>query len=343
MRSVRALSTIVMVLAGIGTIGAAGSRSTLVVTSSNTTANELLVFDAAGVLTQAVPTGGDGGGIHDNAGGIAADGNLVAVVNFGSSTVTTFVREGDAFLWRESIPTLSAPVSVVFGKDHLYVLGTSTVESHRTSGDDVDPAPDGSATLTIGDGSAAQVGVTGEALVVTEKSGAVERVALSGSAVAGTTTALALPPQGSDTPFGLATRGSAAYVTIAHSDLVGLLRNGRFTSVVATGQQFPSGPGEHAPCWIAASGPYLFTANSPSHSISRILAAGSLALDAPAAARLDGAPTDIAARQEWLAVLETVATGTQLTQFEIDDRGALTVVAKTPIPSAANGLAIVGR
>jgi hypothetical protein len=331
-----------MVLAGIGIIEAAGSRPPLVVTSSNAAANELLVYDTSGTLKQAIATGGDGGGIHDNAGGVAAEGDLVAVINFGSSTVTTFVREDNGFAWREAIGTLSAPVSVAFGKDHLYVLGTSTIESHRTYGDYVDPAPDGSAALSIGDGSAAQVGVAGEALVVTEKSGAVERVGLSGGAVTGSNTSVALPPQG-DTPFGLTTRGAAAYVTIAHSDLVGLVRNGRFTSVVATGQQFPSGPGEHAPCWIALTGPYLFTANSPSHSISRIVAAGSLVLDAAAAARLDGAPTDIAARQDRLAVLETVASGTQLTQFAIDDGGALTLVAKTPIAGAANGLAIIGR
>ena len=46
--------------------------------------------------------------------------------------------------FRQAIATLSSPVSVAFGKDHLYVLGTTTVESHRLAGRDVTSAPDGS-------------------------------------------------------------------------------------------------------------------------------------------------------------------------------------------------------
>src|ERR1041385_5842432 len=66
------------------------NRNTLVITSSNNaTANALLAFDATGALVQTISTGGRGG-VSGNAGGVAADGRLIAVVNFGSQSVSLF-------------------------------------------------------------------------------------------------------------------------------------------------------------------------------------------------------------------------------------------------------------
>ena len=62
------------------------TRDTLVVTASNATQNQLLVYDSSGSLVQIVPTHGQGGA-SGNAGGIEAQGDLIAVVNFGSKTV----------------------------------------------------------------------------------------------------------------------------------------------------------------------------------------------------------------------------------------------------------------
>jgi hypothetical protein len=53
-----------------------------------------------------------------------------------------------------------------------------------------------------------QVGVAGDELIVTEKSGAVERVELREGAVFGTPVALALSEGQSNTPFGLTTRAA---------------------------------------------------------------------------------------------------------------------------------------
>jgi len=64
-------------------------------------------------------------------------------------------------------------------------------------------------------------------------------------------------PANVDAPFGLAARGDEAYVTIAHADEISLVRNGEVLTVTGSGTQ-------HAPCWVALDGPFLFSANSPS-------------------------------------------------------------------------------
>jgi len=252
--------------------------------------------------------------------------------------------EGTGFAFRQAVTSVSAPVSVAFGKDHLYILGTTTVESHRIQGSAVDSTADGVITLLRADGTAAQVGVVADQLVISEKSGAIEVADLRGGTVVGPAVAVQIPA-GSDTPFGLVTRGSNGYVTIAHSDEISLIKNGQLVALTAIGSGFPTGPGQQAPCWITLVGSFLFTRNSPSHSISRLVATGrNIVLDAPIAAQTAGAPIDIAADGDLLAVIENDGNGqSHLTQFRIDDDGNLVKVATTAIASAANGVAIVSQ
>ena len=323
----------------VGGAAQAAAESRLVLTASNGTANQLLVYDASGALVQSVPTQGQGG-VSGNAGGIAVHDRSVAVINFGSQSVSTFERRGSGFEFRQVIGTLSAPVSVAFGNNHLYVLGTSTIESHRIEGSAVDANADGVAALIVGDGSAAQVGVVGDELVISEKTGVVETVSLESGAVSGSPSALTLPADALAAPFGLVTRGSSAYVTVAKSDEVILLRNGQLVATAATG--IPNGDGQHSPCWIAVVGPYLFSANSPSHSISRLVATGrTLNLDAEVAASVPGAPIDIASDGTTLAVIVATGGNAQVVQFRVDEDGNLIQTASTAIASAANGAAVV--
>jgi hypothetical protein len=323
-----------------GVLAAAEPGGAVIVTSSNTADNRLLVYDTAGRLVQEVPTFGQGGA-SGNAGGIATTSNgTVALANFGSQTVSLFSRSAGGFELRQTIPAGSQPVSVAFGKTHLYVLGTTTVESHRIEPDGVEAAADGTAGLLIADGSAAQIGVAGDELIVTEKSGAIERVQLREGAVFGKPMAIPLSEEQSNTPFGLTTRGSNAYVTFAGSDTVGVVKNDRQTAFAATG--IPGGAGQHSPCWIAVVGPYLFTTNSPSHSVSRLIAGGAnILLDDAVAAQTTGAPIDVAAVGDLLALVEAGDGASLLTQFRIDQDGDLTRSVSTPIPSVANGIAIV--
>jgi hypothetical protein len=338
LKKVAVATVAALMTAAVAVVGADGDR-TVIVTSSNTTDNHLRVYDTAGTLIQEVPTLGQGGA-GSNAGGIATSNGITAVVNFGSQTVSLFSRGEGGFELREIIPASSQPLSVAFGKTHLYVLGTTTVESHRIGPDGVESNADGIAGLLAADGSAAQVAVAGDELIATEKSGVVERVPLRDGAVFGTPVAVAVTEGRSDTPFGLTTRGSNAYVTFAGSDTVGVVKDDRQTAFAATG--IPGGAGQHAPCWIAVVGPYLFTTNSPSHSVSRLIVGGAkILLDDPVAAQTTGAPIDVAAKGDLLALVETTAGASLLTQFRIDEDGSLTRTVSTPIASVANGIAII--
>ena len=151
----------------------------------------------------------------------------MAVVNFGSHP-SPFSSEPETGLRSDKlIATLSSPLSVAFGNNHLYVLGTTKIESHRENGNSIAAGVDGSAPLLKADGSAAQVGVVGSALIVTEKNNVIESVSLNNDgAVAGRATLVHNIPANVNTPFGLITRDNNAYVTIAHADEVSLVRNG---------------------------------------------------------------------------------------------------------------------
>jgi hypothetical protein len=306
----------------------------LVVTSSNTAQNQLLVYNSSGSLLQSVPTQGQGG-VGGNAGGIQAKGNLLAVVNFGSQSVTLFERDGSGFQVKQVLPAVSNPVSVAFGTDHLYVLGTTTVESHRLFGATAAIAPDGVSPLLLADGSSAQVGVLPGELVITEKSNVIETVSLLGGAVSGFPTLVQNIPANVNAPFGLVTRGDAAYVTIAHADEISLVRKDAVLTTTASGTQ-------HAPCWLTLAGPFLFSSNSPSMSISRYVVAGQqIVQDAAIAASLIGSPTDIASGAGLVAVIDGSGGISRVSIFALDDQGNLVLQGSASIASAANGVAVV--
>jgi hypothetical protein len=325
-----------MLLVGVSSAVRADANRNLefVVSASNEAANRLLVYDASGALVQSVSTTG-AGGVSNNAGGIAARDRQVAVVNFGSQSVSLFELQEDGFALTQVIATLSSPVSVAWGDDHLYVLGTGLVESHKTIGNKVDSSADGSVSLFRADGSAGQVGVLTDRLLITEKSGTVEVVDLRAGVAVGSAREV-LIPAGSDTPFGLVTRGSNGYVTIAHSDEVGLVKGDQLIALTGSGNQ-------HSPCWLTIVGPYVYASNSPSHSISRYAVSGKfVVLDEAIVATTSGAPTDIGSSERIVAVLDGGAQ-THLTQFRVDDDGNLIQTASSLVNHGANGVAVVKK
>src|SRR6478609_10587565 len=177
----KVLGAIVGVLAfAAGSSGIHASENdehTLIVTMTNDPdANQIRVYDAAShVLIQTLSTHGQGGA-GGNARGIKQhDGRLVAVVNNGSNNVAIFRRVGDALRFDKVVTTTSAPVSVDFGNDHLYVAGATTVDSFVLRQNAVEWR-DGTVDLLLAGGgappigSAAQVGVINETqLLVTLK------------------------------------------------------------------------------------------------------------------------------------------------------------------------------
>jgi hypothetical protein len=235
------------------------------------------------------------------------------------------------------VNAVTGPVSVAFGNDHLYVLGSAKVESHRMFGSYVTLAADGVANLLKGDGSAAQVGVVPNQLIITEKTGFIETVTiLSDGSVTGNATSVSNVPPNPNAPFGLVTRGDNAYVTIAHSNEITLVRNGTLLTTTGSGSQ-------NAPCWLTLVGPFLFSANSPSMSVSRYAVYGQkIAQDAAVAASFTGDPTDIASGDGYVAAIDSNSTVSHLSIFTVDEDGNLTLKRAVTINSTAtNGVAII--
>lgn len=309
-------------------------HQTFVVTASNATANHLLVYNTADKLVQSVATGGQGG-VSGNSGGIAVSHNRIAVVNFGSSSVSIFESSEEGFRLKQTIATASSPVSVAFGHRHLYILGTTKVESHRVYDYAVDANADGIASLVLADGSAAQVGVIETQLIVSEKNNVIESVNLQwDGAVTGAASAVRNIPSNVNAPFGLATRDNDAYVTIAHANEISLVRNDAVLTVTSSGTQ-------SAPCWLALDGPFLFSANSPSMSVSRYLVYGTKIIQQDAvAAKFNGDPTDIAYGAGMVAVIDSNGTVAHLSIFKVDGDGNLTLKGAATMASA-NGVAFV--
>jgi hypothetical protein len=315
------------------------TRPMLVLTASNASANELLVYDTSGTLLQSIATQGKGG-VSGNAGGIAKQRGRVAVVNFGSDTVSVFGLNPDSrrLHLQDVVPTAANPVSVAFGDHHLYILSTTSVESHWISPAGVERQADGLTTLLHADGSAAQVGVVTGQLIITEKSNAVEWVALSADgSVTGNADLVSDIPANVNTPLGLVTRGNDAYVTIAHANEISLVRNDTVLTTTPSVTQ-------HAPCWLALDGPFLFSSNSPSLSVSRYAVYGQhIIQDAAVAATFEGDPTDIGYEAGRLGVIDSDGTNSHLSIFNVDEDGNLTLRAAVTFTGvvSTNGLVVL--
>ncbi len=353
MSRLKALSGVALVVMAATAVPLHAGRpaATLAVTMTNdATKNQIKVYDAAaGVLLQTLATHGLGG-VSGNARGIRQhDGDLVAVVNNGSNTVALFRRVGNGLTFDALVQTTSAPVSVDFGNDHLYVAGATTVDSFVLRHDGA-VWLDGTTALVLAGGGAppvgstAQVGVVNDRqLLVTLKTDpipcTVDVVALHDGAVTPAVPAAVSAPSGTLTPFGFAVyRDGSAVITLAHSSQDGLFRDGAFASVIAAGQT--------APCWMTRVGKYVFTANTGSGTVSRLIGTGShVFVDDPVAATIatGGAPSDIDARGGILGVLDHGTGQSHLSLFTYNAFGELATGA-APIAvgaAAANGVAIV--
>lgn len=311
---------------------------TRVVTASNDPSNNaLLVYNVQGELLQTLSTGGRGGvPPHIIGGGIAKNKSLLAVINFYSQNVSLFAFREGLYKLIQVVPAHSQPVSVAFGRNHLYILGTNTIESHLMKGERVEDRADGFANLLITDGSAAQVGFLGNQLIVSQRSNMIETVDLNNGTVTSSITPVQLPePPYNKVPLGLATRGSSAYVTIAHSNEVGVVKDGHLESVISTETQ-------QAPCWMTALNSWVFCCNTPSKSISRYnITDTSIEIAELIAIKTKGQPTDIDSNGTLVAAIELSESATNLSYFHVDTNGGLTLMNSFPTATSANGVAVV--
>jgi hypothetical protein len=155
-------------------------------------------------------------------------------------------------------------------------------------------------------------------------------------AISGVATLVKNIPANVNTPFGMFARGNDAYVTIAHANEISLVRNGAVLTVTSSGTQM-------SPCWLTLEGPFLFSSNSPSMSISRYAVYGQkIVQDAAVAAMLNGAPTDIAFAGGMIAVIDGSGAVTHLSMFSVDEDGNMMLLQTADtINGAANGVGIV--
>ena len=348
--SVCALS--IVLFSGVSAVVRADQANVpLAVTMTNDAeTNQINVYNAqTGALLQTLPTQGKGG-VGGNAHGVRQfEGQLFAAVNNGSGTVAVFKRDGNGLKFVETVATTSAPVSIDFGNDHMYVAGATTVDSFVLHQESVG-AQDGSTLLELVEGgippagSTAQVGVVDKTrLLVTLKTdptpGTVDVVALNNGAITGSVPTAVSAPAGTLTPFGFAVYpDGTALMTLAHSNQDGLFRSGAFTTVIAAGQL--------APCWMTRVGKYVFTANTGSHTVSRLIGTGNqIFVDAPVAASIvtGGAPSDIDGADGILGVIDHSSGQSHLSLFTYNQFGEL-LSAGLPINvgvANANGLAIL--
>jgi hypothetical protein len=327
-----------------------GHDRTLAVTRTNDASNnQIQVYDAEShVLLQTLSTHGRGGAAGNARGVRQLDGSVVAAVNSGSNTVAIFRRAGDRLTFDRLVTTTSAPVSVDFGNDHMYVAGATTVDSFAMHGGSIQWL-DGTADLRLATGvappagSTAQVGVVGNTqLLVTLKAdpdpGTVDVIALEDGRVIGTAAAVSAP-DGTLTPFGFAPYADGtALIALAHSNQDALFRNGAFASVVEAGQA--------ASCWMTRDGKFVFVANTGSRTLSRLIGTGShVFVDNAIAATVvtGGAPADIDASAGVLGVIDHGGGQSHLSLFAYNVFGELTA-SGAPITLGvpdANGVAVL--
>jgi DNA-binding beta-propeller fold protein YncE len=341
---------LLVVAAGSTSVRAEHRGLTLVVTMTNDpTANQIKVYDArTNALLQTVATRGKGGAGGNARGVRQLDGELFAAVNNGSNTVSVFRRDGNELRFDKLVTTSSAPVSIDFGNDHMYVAGATTVDSFVVDRNRVE-WKDGTAFLELAGGgvppagSTAQVGVLSEKrLLVTLKTdpdpGTVDIIALRDGAVDGAPTAISAP-SGTLTPFGFVVNpDGTAVITLAHSSQLGLLRDEAFSAVIGATQT--------ADCWATRVGKYVFTANTGSGTLSRFVATGNnIFVDSSVAATVvtGGAPADIDANHGVLGVIDHGTGQSHLSLWTLNEFGELAVIG-SPINigvANANGVAIM--
>jgi hypothetical protein len=351
-RLVRISSAAIFVFAvGIASLKADHRAATLVVTMTNDpAANQIKVYDAGSrALVQTLSTRGKGGAGGNARGVKQYRGEIVAVVNNGSNTVALYKRDGSGLSFDKLVTTTSAPLSIDFANDHMYVAGATTVDSFVIRHDSVEWL-DGTASLELATGGAppagstAQVGaIDGRRLLVTLKAdpdpGTVDVVRLRDGAIVGAAPVAVSAPDGSLTPFGFSVYpDGTAVITLAHSSQAGLFRDGAFTAVIDATQA--------ADCWSTRAGNYVFTANTGSKTISRLVGTGNnIFVDASVAATIatGGAPADIDTDQGVLGVIDHGAGQSHLSLFTFTRFGELTA-SGAPINvgvANANGVAIV--
>lgn len=309
-------------------------RTVLVLTSTNNaSSNDVAVFklDTAGTpslsLADMLPTGGNGGA-SGNAGILQFQGDLGAVANYGSNSVSRLERDGDFISVAGTIklvPGCIQPDSVALTGFQLFVVGANCAESHAWPWGMVDGP-----VVALPDNSAGQIAVGKSWAAVTLKSGSVLQLPLrANGTLSGTSATVALPSTANNTPLGAAFWDDILGFTPAHSpDSFAIVDKSRNVfPVTGPTPPYPS----NAPCWVAkGAGNVWYTGNSPGKAISIFFSDGQGGVFYKSVP-LPGVPTDITVSRDGklLAVIYTADSDgfAYVAVFSIDAYGDLTPIA----------------
>jgi hypothetical protein len=342
-------ASLLLSVAGVVNAQADRGGATLVVVMTNDPdANQIKVYDGeTRALLQTLSTDGKGGAGNNARGVNQYNGDLFAAVNNGSNSVAVFRRDRDRLKFEQLVSTTSQPVSIDFSRDHMYVAGATTVDSFAVRNGHVEGL-DGTVGLVLAggatppDGSTAQVGVIDDQqLLVTLKAdpdpGTVDVVALKYGRITGASPTAVSAPDGSLAPFGFSVYpDGTALITLAHSNQDGLFRNGAFRAIEDAGQA--------ADCWSTRVGKYVFTTNTASRTLSRLVSTGNnVFVDSQIAATIPtGGPTDLDAAESLLAVIDHAAGQSHLSFFTYNTFGELVASGLIDIGTPnANGVAVI--
>lgn len=321
----------VTLLATSAAVAGEPERGVFVLTSTNDpSANEVVVFklEAAGTpslsLVDMLPTHGKGGA-SGNAGILQFKGDLGAVGNYGSNSISRIVRRYDFIGIEGTIglaPNCAKPNSVALARDHLFLVGANCAESHAWPSGNLD------GTVTLTDPSAAQIAVGKDWAAVTMTSGSLLQLPLRwDGALSGSSAAVTLPSTANNTPLGAAFWDDLLGFTPAHSpDSFAIVNKSRDVfPITGPTPPYPT----NAPCWVAKGpGNVWYTGNSPGHAISIFLTDGQGGVFYKSIP-LPGGPTDVtvSADKRWLAVIYSAGGSAYVAVFGIDTYGDLTPAA----------------
>jgi hypothetical protein len=327
---------------------AENGRTPLVLASTNDPGgNSVVVFklETAGhpslSLRENFHTGGKGGA-GGNAGLLQFKGNLGAVANYGSNTVSQLARLGDSIVLGRTIHLAAdcvKPDSVALTDTRLFVVGATCAETHSWPGGSVDGA-----VVNLPDASAAQIAVGETWAAVTFTSGSLLQLPLTkeDGVLNGVSNFIPLPSNANDTPLGEAFWGNVLGFTPAHSpDSFAIVdKDQNLTPIPGPAPSFPV----NAPCWVAkGEGNIWYTGNSPGQAISIFFSDGQSGVFYKSVP-VPGVPTDLTVSPDhkWLAAIYTAGGSAYVTIFSIDRYGDLTHVAtSSPIGvTSFNGVAI---
>jgi hypothetical protein len=306
-------------------------------TGTGSAPNAVVCVDQTGTVTQNVLTGGNGGVAGGNAGGLSQRGDHVLAVNPASGNATRFhVRRG-RLEDPDLLPTGGTPVSGALGKG-AYVLTTTKLVHFPEHG----VTPDGSRSLRLGDGSAAQVVVTEEYAYVSEKNGSLEafRLGEDGSLVSDATAVAGITP---GVIVGIAADDDVVVAPIAH--LASNPGQSEIDVADGLGTVQTVSTAQVAACWADADDREVCITNPGSHTISCGALGGRALRQLNQVAAIDSSVSqfDIAVRDSLVGVLVRSARGVwSLQSYELGSGHQLSLINEAPVGSTtANGAVLL--